>query len=40
MNITNELGLSTDIASQVDPTLTPMNDTDLEERMGQRSQTL
>ena len=35
MNITNELGLSTDIASQVDPTLTPMNDTDLEAMMGQ-----
>ena len=35
MNITNELGLSTDIASQVDPTLTPMTDTDLEAMMGQ-----
>ncbi|CAB4147452.1 hypothetical protein UFOVP515_28 [uncultured Caudovirales phage] len=35
MNITNELGLSTDIASQVDPTLTPMTDTDLEAIMGQ-----
>jgi hypothetical protein len=35
MNITNELGLSTDIASQVDPTLEPMNDTDLEAMMGQ-----
>lgn len=35
MNITNELGLSTDIASQVDPTLTPMNDIDLEAMMGQ-----
>jgi len=34
MNITNELGLSTDIASQVDPTLTPMTDTDLEAMMG------
>jgi hypothetical protein len=35
MNITNELGLSTDIASQIDPTLTPMTDTDLEAIMGQ-----
>jgi hypothetical protein len=35
MNITNELGLSTDIASQVDPTLTPMTDMDLEAMMGQ-----
>jgi hypothetical protein len=35
MNITNELGLSTDIASQVDPTLTPMTDTDLEAIIGQ-----
>jgi hypothetical protein len=35
MNITNELGLSTDIATQVDPTLTPMTDTDLEAIMGQ-----
>jgi len=35
MNITNELGLSTDIASQVDPTLMPMTDMDLEAMMGQ-----
>ena len=35
MNITNELGLSTDIASQVDPTLEPMTDMDLEAMMGQ-----
>ena len=35
MNITNELGLSTDIASQVDPTLIPMTDMDLEAMMGQ-----
>ena len=35
MNITHELGLSTDIASQVDPTLEPMTDTDLEAMMGQ-----
>lgn len=35
MNITNELGLTTDVASMVDPTLEPMTDTDLEAMMGQ-----
>ena len=35
MNITNELGLTTDVASQVDPTLEPMTDMDLEAMMGQ-----
>ena len=35
MNITNEMGLSTDVASQVDPTLTPMTDMELEAMMGQ-----
>ena len=35
MNITNEMGLTTDISSQVDPTLTPMTDMELEAIMGQ-----
>jgi hypothetical protein len=35
MNLTNELGLTTDIGSQVDPTLEPMTDMQLEAIMNQ-----